>query len=77
MLRQTLYRTDYSYFRFARDVFFFFSRQLRFRCEGKPLLLGIRLLRGGILNRTYGTHKTLYIYLYLLTLFGPIYYGPP
>ena len=35
------------------------------------------LLRGTILNRTYGLHKNLYISLFLLTIFGPIYYGPP
>ena len=28
-------------------------------------------------NRTYGTHKKLYISLFLLTIFGPTYYGPP
>ena len=37
----------------------------------------VRLLRGTIVNRTYGTHKNLYIYPCLLPLFGPIYYGPP
>ena len=33
----------------------------------------------GSINRTYGTHKTLYIYIYLflLTIFGPVYYIPP
>ena len=35
------------------------------------------LLRGTILNRTYCTHKNLYISIFLLTIFGPIYYGPP
>ena len=35
------------------------------------------LLRGTIVNRTYGIHKTLYIYLFLLTIFGPVNYGPP
>ena len=35
------------------------------------------LLRGTILNRTYGTDKKLYISLFLPTIFGPIYYGPP
>ena len=34
-------------------------------------------ISGAIVNRTYGTHKNLYIYLILLTIFGPIYYGPP
>ena len=34
-------------------------------------------LRGTILNRIYGAHKNLYISLFLLTVFGPIYYGPP
>ena len=34
------------------------------------------LLRGTIVNRTYGTHKKLYIFLFLLTKFGPIYHGP-
>ena len=35
--------------------------------------------RGGILNRTYGTHKNLYITLFLLTILvvGPIYYWSP
>ena len=36
------------------------------------------LMRGNIVvNRTYDTHKNTYIYLILLTIFGPIYYGPP
>ena len=34
-------------------------------------------LRGAIVNRTYGTNKNLYTSLFLLTIFGPIYYGPP
>ena len=34
------------------------------------------ILRGTIVNRTYGTHKNLYIYPFLLTIFGPINYGP-
>ena len=37
----------------------------------------IHLLRGTIVNRTYGTHKNLHVHLFLLTIFGPIYYGPP
>ena len=37
----------------------------------------VGLLRGTIVNRTYGVHKKLHIYLFLLTIFGPIYYGPP
>ena len=43
-------------------------------------VLGTFLLRGTILNtgRTYGKHKKkLDIDLFLLTIFGPIYYGPP
>ena len=38
------------------------------------------LLKGGhskYQGRTYRTHKNLYNYLFLLTIFGPIYYGPP
>ena len=35
------------------------------------------LLRGTIVNRTYGRYKNLYIYLFLLTIYGPIYCGPP
>ena len=37
------------------------------------------LLRGTMvnINRTYGTQKHLHVYLFLLTIFGPIYYGPP
>ena len=44
----------------------------------KPLFPTRRhLLRGTIVNRTYVTHQTLYIYLFALKTFGPIYYGPP
>ena len=32
---------------------------------------------GGILNRTYSTYKNLYILLFLLSIFGPIYCSPP
>ena len=35
------------------------------------------LLRGTIVNRTYVLHKNLYISPFLLTIFGPINYGPP
>ena len=34
-------------------------------------------LRGTILNRTYGKHEKLRIYLFLLAVFGPIYSGAP
>ena len=37
----------------------------------------LRLMRGAILNRTYGTHKNLHVSLFLQTAFGPVYYGPP
>ena len=36
-----------------------------------------KLLRGIIVNRAYVTHKNLYIQAFLLTIFGPINYGPP
>ena len=35
------------------------------------------LLRGTIVNRTYGIHKNLYVEPFLLTIFGPVNYGPP
>ena len=35
------------------------------------------LLRGTIVNRTYGACKILYISLFLLTMFGSVCYGPP
>ena len=42
------------------------------------LLVAYRLLlRGTIVNRTYGIDKNLYIHPFLLTIFGVIYYGPP
>ena len=41
-------------------------------CEGNSTLL-----RGGIVNRTYGTHKNPYTSVFLPTIFGPINYGPP
>ena len=34
------------------------------------------VLRGTILNRTYGDHKNLYISRFLPTVFGPINNGP-
>ena len=33
-------------------------------------------LRGTRVNRTHGTHENLYIHQFLLTIFGPINYGP-
>ena len=39
--------------------------------------IGKWLLRGAIVNRTYDTHKNLYIKPFLLTIFGPVNYGPP
>ena len=40
-------------------------------------LTTVALLRGTIVNRTYVLHKNLYISPFLLTIFGPINYGPP
>ena len=45
--------------------------------EKDPAAYQFVLSRGAIINRTYGTHKKLYISLVLLTVFGPINYGPP
>ena len=42
-------------------------------CPFRPVLL----VRGTMVNRTYGTHRNLHISIFLLTIFGPIYYGPP
>ena len=46
-------------------------------CRRKSHISRFSLLRGNVLNRTYGRDKNLYISLFLLTMFGPIYYGPP
>ena len=35
------------------------------------------LLRGTIVNMTYGTGKNPNIFLFLPTIISPIYYGPP
>ena len=43
---------------------------------GTAVLKGLIVLRGTILNRTYRTDKKLYILFFVLTIFGPIYYGP-
>ena len=40
-------------------------------------LLVLVLLRGTLVNRTYGGQKKLHIHLFLPTIFGPIYYRPP
>ena len=47
----------------------------RHRCVDE--LYDLQLLRGTILNRTYGAYKNLNISLFLPTIFGPISYGPP
>ena len=71
------------------DVFFplaflfsFFARSSRCRpvvCHPPPLAKNIpyALLRRTTLNRTCGTHKILYISIFLSTILGPIYHGPP
>lgn len=33
-------------------------------------------ITGSIVNKTYVTHANLYIYLLLLAIFCPVYYGP-
>ena len=48
-------------------VFLFFS----------PFFVRLMVLRGGILNRTYGEYKNLYISLFLVTLFGPVLLWSP
>ena len=40
-------------------------------------LTAVVVLRGTIVNRTYGKHKNLYIQPFLPTKFGPINHGPP
>ena len=46
------------------------------KCQAYQMKL---LLRGTTVNRTYGTHKTLYIsiFLLLITIFGPIFTTVP
>ena len=50
----------------------------RFCCRCRAFFvwppLGCVVLRGTKVNRTYGTHKNLYISLFLLTIFGPTRY---
>ena len=41
------------------------------------VVVSVAVLRGATVNRTSGTHKKLPISLFVLTIFGPIYYGPP
>ena len=47
-------------------------------CKLRVMLQISIVLREIIVNRTYVTYKHLYIYVFLLTIFGPIYYygGP-
>ena len=40
-------------------------------------MTAVVVLRGTIVNRTCSIHKNLYIQLFLITIFGPINYGPP
>ena len=53
------------------------GKNRRFRKNGHHVTEGILLCQGTIVNRIYGTLKNLYIHLFLLTRFGPDYYGPP
>ena len=46
-------------------------------CTPRRWKAGAAVLRGALLNRTYGKHKHLYISLFLLTIFGPIYLKSP
>ena len=46
-------------------------------CCGVRGYVVFELLRGTIVNRTYGIHKNHDISPFLLTIFGPITYGPP
>ena len=57
-------------------VLSFFCTAVTKRTKKKynPRLL---ILWGTIVNRTYGTHKNLFIYPLLLLTFGPVYFGPP
>ena len=48
-----------------------------FLCVPEVLCGPPNQIRGTIENRTYGTHKNLYISLFLRTIFGPVYYDPP
>ena len=41
------------------------------------LFLRREVLRGGIVSRTCGVYKNLYTYIFLLTIFGPIYCRSP
>ena len=47
------------------------------RVDGNIRMVYRHFYGGGILNRTYGAPKNLYIELFLPTIIGPIYYGPP
>ena len=52
-------------------MFFKFARGLREIVSSARSITF--LLRGAIVHRTAGTHKNLYIYLFLLTIYVPIY----
>ena len=42
-----------------------------------PSILECCYSGGDIVNRTYGIDENLYIHLFLRSIFGPIYDGPP
>ena len=50
-------------------------------CDLNGPLVGRYVLRGAIVNRTYGIHKHLpgiYLTIFIQTyIFGPVNYGPP
>ena len=61
--------------------FIFFQCLLRPCTRFLPFLstyaFRLLILRGAIVNRTYGLHKNLYVQQFLLAIFGPVNYGPP
>ena len=68
---------DVFVFVFVLDITPFFVLLVPVDIQHSVLADSSILLRGTTLNRTYGTHKKLYISPFLLTIFGPTYYGPP
>ena len=58
----------------SHSLLFTWPMGLRFFCAFSNAIF---LFRGTIVKRTYGTHKNLYIKIFLLTIFGPISYALP
>ena len=73
--------TDFSLYDNQKDRVPKSSRLTIFHKQGVYIIRRVgrkyMILRGNLVNRTYGKNKNLYISVFFTTIIGPVYYGPP